>query len=50
MLIPPDNCQFGPKFWIGPAEADALLVNTNPKCSPGARMLPLAQTWHIKVW
>jgi hypothetical protein len=35
MLILPNNCQFGSKFWIGPDEADAFLVNTHPKCSSG---------------
>jgi len=46
MLIFPNNCQFGSEFWIRPNEADALLVNTHPKCSPGTRMQPLAQTDH----
>ena len=49
MLIFPNNCQFGSKFWIRPAEADAFLVNAHPKCSPGTRMEPLAQTWHVKM-
>jgi hypothetical protein len=40
MLIFPNNCQFGSKFWIRPDEADAFLVNTHPKCSPGTRMQP----------
>ena len=31
-------------------EADAFLVNRHPKCCPGTRMGPLAQTWHVKVW
>jgi hypothetical protein len=35
MLISPNNCQFGSKFWIRPDEADALLVNTHSKCNPG---------------
>jgi len=35
MLIFPNNCQFGPKFWIRPDEADAFVVNTLPNCSPG---------------
>ena len=38
MLIFPNNCQFGTKFWISPDEADAFLVNTHPKCSPGTKM------------
>jgi hypothetical protein len=50
MLILPNNCQFGSKFWIRPDKADAFLVNTHPKCSPGTRMKPLAQTWHVKMW
>ena len=50
MLIFPNNCQFGSKFWIRPDEADAFVVNTHPKCSPGTRMEPLAQTWHVKMW
>ena len=29
MLIFPNNCQFGSKFWISPDEADAFLVNTD---------------------
>ena len=45
-----NNCQFGSKFWIRPDEADAFLVNTHPKCSPGTRIQPLAQTWHVKMW
>ena len=28
MLIFPSNCQFSSKFWIGPDEADAFLINT----------------------
>jgi hypothetical protein len=40
MLISPNNCQFGFKFWIRPDEADAFLVNTYHKCSPGTRMQP----------
>ena len=40
MLIFPNNCQFGFKFWIRPDEADAFLINTHPKCSPGTRMEP----------
>ncbi len=40
MLIFPNNCQFGSKFWIRLDEADAILVNTHPKCSPGTRMEP----------
>jgi hypothetical protein len=40
MLIFPSNCQLGSKFWIRPDEADAFLVNTHPKCSPGTRMEP----------
>jgi hypothetical protein len=38
MLIFPNDCQFGSKFWLRPDEADAFLENTHPKCSPGARM------------
>jgi len=34
------NCQFGSKFWIRSDEADAFLVNSHPKCSPGTRMEP----------
>ncbi len=33
-----------------PDEADVFLVITHLKCSPGTRMEPLAQTWHLKVW
>jgi hypothetical protein len=33
MLIFPNNCQFGSKFWIRLDEADAFLVNTHPKYS-----------------
>ncbi|OEU52288.1 MAG: hypothetical protein BA861_03850 [Desulfobacterales bacterium S3730MH5] len=40
MLISPNNCQFGSKFWIRLEEADAFLVNTHPKCSPWTRMEP----------
>jgi hypothetical protein len=40
MLIFPNNYQFGSKFWIWPDEADAFLVNTHPKCSPGTKMEP----------
>jgi hypothetical protein len=40
ILILPSNCQFDSKFWIRPDEADAFLVNTYPKCSPGMRMEP----------
>ncbi len=40
MLIFPNNCQFGSKFWISPDEANAFFVNTHPKCSPGTRMEP----------
>ncbi len=40
MLIFPNNYQFGSKCWIRPDEADAFLVNTHPKCSPGTRMEP----------
>ncbi len=50
MLIFPNNCQFGSKFWIRPDEADTFLVNTHPKYSPGTRMQPLTQTWHVKMW
>jgi hypothetical protein len=32
--------KIGAKFWIRPDEADAFLVNTYPKCSPGMRMEP----------
>ncbi len=39
-LIFPNNCQFGSKFWKRANEADAFLVNTYPKCSPGTRMKP----------
>jgi hypothetical protein len=49
MLISPNNCQFGFKFWIRPDETDAFLVNTYHKFSPGTRMQPLAQTWHVKM-
>jgi hypothetical protein len=48
MLIFPNK--LGSKFWIRSDEADAFLVNTHPKCSPGMRMEPLAQTWHVKMW
>ena len=40
MLIFPNNCQFGSKFWIRPEEAAAFVVNPHPKCSPGTRMKP----------
>jgi len=40
MLIFANNCQFGSRFCFRPDEADAFLVNTHPKCSPGARMEP----------
>jgi hypothetical protein len=40
VLISPNNCQFGSKFWIRPDEADAFLVNTHPRCSPGTKMEP----------
>ena len=45
MLIFPNNCQFGSKFWIRLDEADAFVVNTHLKYSSGTRMQPLAQTW-----
>jgi hypothetical protein len=48
MLILPNNCQFGSKFWIRPDEVDAFLVDTHPKCSPGTRMEDLVQTWHSR--
>ncbi len=35
-----NNCQFGFKSWIRPDEADALLVNTDLKRSPGTKMEP----------
>jgi hypothetical protein len=50
MLILPNNCQFGCKFWIRPDEAAAFLVNAHPSCSPGTIVEPLAQTWHVKMW
>jgi hypothetical protein len=50
MLILPNNCQFGSKFWIRPDEVDDFLLNMHPKYSPGMRMEPLAQTWHVKMW
>ncbi len=40
MIISQNNCQFGFKCWIKPDEADAFLVNTHPKRSPGTRMEP----------
>ncbi len=40
MLIFPSNCQFNSKFWIGPDEADAFLINTEPKCTPWMRIEP----------
>ena len=30
--------------------SERSLVNKHPKCSPGTRMQPLAQTWHVKMW
>jgi hypothetical protein len=50
VLISPNNCHFGSKFWIRPDETDAFLVNTHPECSQRTRMQPLAQTWHVKIW
>jgi hypothetical protein len=35
MLIFPNNCQFGSKFWIRPDEADVFLVNTHPNAFQG---------------
>ena len=40
ILILPNNCQFGSKFWIRPDEGDAFFVNTHALCSPGMRMEP----------
>ncbi len=40
MLVLPNNCQFGSKFWIRPDETDAFLGNTHPKCTPETRMQP----------
>lgn len=40
MLITQNNNQLGSKFWISPDEADAFLVDTHAKCSPGTRMEP----------
>ncbi len=40
MFIFQNNCQFGLKSWIRPDEADAFLINTDPKRSPGTRMEP----------
>jgi len=40
MLIFPSNCQFSSKFWIGTYEADAFLINTEPKCIPWTRIEP----------
>jgi hypothetical protein len=40
VLISPNNCHFGSKFWIRPDETDAFLVNTHPECSQGTRMQP----------
>ena len=40
MLIFPNNCQFGSKFWLRPDKVDALFVDTHPKCIPGMRMQP----------
>jgi hypothetical protein len=37
-LVFPSNCQFVSKFWITPDEADAFVVNMDPKCSPGKRI------------
>ena len=34
MLIFLSNCQFSSKFWIGRDEADAFLINMEPKCTP----------------
>ena len=28
ILISPSNCQFNSKYWIGPDEADAFLINS----------------------
>ena len=41
ILIFPSNCQFSSKFWIGPDEADAFLINTELKCTPWTRIEPL---------
>ena len=40
MLIFPNNCQFGSKFWVRTDEANAFLVITHTRCSPGTRMQP----------
>ena len=40
MLIFANNCQSGSRFCFRSDEADAFLVNTHPKCSPGTRMEP----------
>jgi hypothetical protein len=40
MAIFQSNCKFGSKFWIGPVEDDAFLINTHSKCSPGTKMEP----------
>jgi len=40
ILIFANNCRFGSGFCFRPDEADAFLVNTHPKCSPGIRMEP----------
>jgi len=40
MLIFPNKCLFGSKFWIRLDETDAFLVNMHSKCSPGTRMEP----------
>jgi hypothetical protein len=40
MLIFPNNCQFGSKFWIRPDEADAFLVNTRPNAAQGRECNP----------
>ena len=34
VLIFPSNCQISSKYWIGPEEADAFLINTEHKCTP----------------
>jgi hypothetical protein len=46
MLIFPNYRQFGSKFCIRPDETAAFLVNTHPKCSPGARIQP----WTLNLW
>ena len=35
MLISPNNCQFGSKFWIRPDEADAFLEIPIPNAVQG---------------